>query len=150
MPVCVRSLLEQTPVDNELNELAASAAEEVLVVEKHGARAEVSIVFVDDEYIHHLNKQYRGVDCPTDVLAFAMQEGESFCRVEEELILGDVVVSLPAVQRQSMEYGHSLRREVAYLVVHGVLHLLGYDHQTEEDWRVMRAKEEIILGRLEL
>ncbi|HAP93704.1 MAG TPA: rRNA maturation RNase YbeY [Desulfotomaculum sp.] len=150
MPVCVRSLLEQTPVDNGLTELAASAAKEALVVEKFSEAAEVSIVFVDEEYIHHLNRQYRGVDCPTDVLAFAMQEGESFCRVEEELILGDVVVSLPAAQRQSMEYGHSLRREVAYLVVHGVLHLLGYDHQTEEDRRVMRAKEEAVLGRLEL
>ncbi len=150
MPVCVRSLLEQTPVDNGLTELAASAAKETLVVEESGEEAEISIVFVDEEYIHHLNRQYRGVDCPTDVLAFAMQEGESFCRVEEELILGDVVVSLPAAQRQSMEYGHSLRREVAYLVVHGVLHLLGYDHQTEEDRRVMRAKEEAVLGRLEL
>ena len=150
MPVCVRSLLEQTPVNNGLTELAASAAKEALVVEKVGDEAEVSIVFVDEEYIRHLNKQYRGVDYPTDVLAFAMHEGESFCMVEEELILGDVVVSLPVAQRQSMEYGHGLLREVAYLVVHGVLHLLGYDHQTEEDRRVMRAREEAVLGRLEL
>jgi len=150
VPVCVRSLLEQTPVNNGLTELAASAAKEALVVEKVGDEAEVSIVFVDEEYIRHLNKQYRGVDYPTDVLAFAMHEGESFCMVEEELILGDVVVSLPVAQRQSMEYGHGLLREVAYLVVHGVLHLLGYDHQTEEDRRVMRAREEAVLGRLEL
>jgi len=106
-------------------------------------------VFVDDAYIQGLNQQYRGIDAPTDVLSFAMQEGEPFPE-EGELILGDVVISLETARRQASEYGHSLAREVAYLAVHGVLHLLGYDHGGEDDRRVMRNKEEEILARLNL
>ncbi|MCL6639111.1 MAG: rRNA maturation RNase YbeY, partial [Firmicutes bacterium] len=93
--------------------------------------------------------QYRGVDAPTDVLSFAMEEGEFMPGGEDEgVILGDVVISLQAAERQAKEYGHSFRRELAYLTVHGVLHLLGYDHQSEEDRTLMRRKEEEVLTRL--
>ncbi|MEW5898768.1 MAG: rRNA maturation RNase YbeY [Bacillota bacterium] len=150
MPVYVNNLQDQLSAGEDLQALAARAVQEVLAAEGVAKEAEVSVVFVDDEYIRRLNRQYRGVDSPTDVLSFAMLEGEPLAGKEEELILGDVVVSLPAAQRQSAEYGHSLAREVAYLIVHGMLHLLGYDHQTAEQKQVMRAKEEAVLEKLNL
>ncbi|NPV72826.1 MAG: rRNA maturation RNase YbeY [Pelotomaculum sp.] len=150
MPVLVSNLQEKVAVDEALTGLLTRAAQEVLKAEGYGEEAEVSLVFVDDAYIHGLNRQYRGVDAPTDVLSFAMQEGEPLAGGEEELILGDVVISLQAAERQAGEYGHSLQREAAYLAVHGVLHLLGYDHQGEEERKIMRRKEEEVLGRLNL
>jgi len=150
VPVYVNNLQDQLSAGEDLQALAERVVQEVLVAEGVAKEAEVSVVFVDDEYIRRLNRQYRGVDSPTDVLSFAMLEGEPLAGKEEELILGDVVVSLPAAQRQSAEYGHSLAREVAYLIVHGMLHLLGYDHQTAEQKQVMRAKEEAVLEKLNL
>lgn len=153
MPVYVNNLQDQLSVDEDLTTLAQRVVRKVLAAEGVAGKAEVSVVFVDDDYIRRLNRQYRGVDSPTDVLSFAMLEGEPgepLTGKEEELILGDVVVSLPAAQRQCSEYGHSFAREVAYLIAHGVLHLLGYDHQTAEQQRVMRAKEETVLEKLGL
>jgi probable rRNA maturation factor len=115
---------------------------------------EVSLLFVDDRRIAELNRQYRGQDRPTDVLSFAMREqaGDEpeFDDPTGDCLLGDVVVSLETAARQSREYGHSLEREVAYLLVHGVLHLLGYDHGDEESRARMRVKEEEILSRANL
>jgi len=108
--------------------------------------AEVGVVFVDDDYIAGLTRQYRGIDDPTDVLSFAMLEGPAMPGDEEEPMLGDVVISLETAQRQAGEYGHSFAREVAYLTVHGVLHLLGYDHETPPEKQKMRTKEETILN----
>ena len=150
MPVYVNNLQDQLAAGEDLQALAERAAQAALAAGGAPAEAEVSVVFVDDDYIRRLNRQYRGVDAPTDVLSFAMQEGEPLAGKEEEVILGDVVVSLPAAQRQCAEYGHSLEREVAYLIVHGVLHLLGYDHQTDEQKQVMRAKEEVVLEKLKV
>lgn len=150
MPVYVNNLQDQLSAGEDLQALAEKVVQEVLAAEGVAKEAEVSVVFVDSEYIRYLNRQYRGVDSPTDVLSFAMLEGEPLAGKEGELILGDVVVSLPAAQKQSAEYGHSLAREVAYLIVHGVLHLLGYDHQTAEQKQIMRAKEETVLEKLGL
>ncbi len=150
MPVYVNNLQDQLAVDEELVAMAQRVVQEVLASEGVPGEAEVSVVFVDDEYIQRLNREYRGVDCPTDVLSFSMLEGEPLAGQEEELILGDVVVSLPAARRQSAEYGHSLAREAAYLIAHGVLHLLGYDHQVEDEKQVMRRKEEAVLEKLGL
>lgn len=150
MPVLVSNLQEEVAVDDSLTAFLTGVVREVLESEGYGEEAEVSLVFVDDAYIRGLNHQYRGVDSPTDVLSFAMQEGEVLPGEEEEIILGDVVISLQTAGRQAREYGHSFRREVAYLTVHGVLHLLGYDHQDEEERRVMRRKEEEVLSRLNL
>ncbi len=111
---------------------------------------EVSVVLCDDEYIHGLNRDYRGKDSPTDVLSFALNEGESAPIVDgpQENLLGDIIISLDRAVFQAEEYGHSLEREVAFLTLHGMLHLLGYDHEEEEDRREMRVEEEHILQLL--
>lgn len=150
MSVLVSNLQEEVTVGEDLAEFLAGVAEAVLKSEGYGEEAEVSVVFVDDRYIQSLNCEYRGIDNPTDVLSFAMLEGEALSGQEEELILGDVVVSLQTARRQADEYGHSFRRETAFLTVHGVLHLLGYDHQDEEGREKMRLKEEEILAGLNL
>lgn len=109
--------------------------------------AEVSIVLADDAYIQELNCQYRGKDMPTDVLSFALNEGEEPEIIDgpEENLLGDIIISLETAQRQAVDYGHSLERELAFLTIHGFLHLLGYDHEKEEQRQAMRAEEERIL-----
>lgn len=111
---------------------------------------EVSLVFCDDAYIQDLNKNYRGKDQPTDVLSFALNEGEEPEIVDgpSHVLLGDIIISLETAARQAEEYNHSLEREVAYLTVHGMLHLLGYDHMTEEDKAEMRVEEEHVLSLL--
>lgn len=153
MPVLVNNMQDLLPVDDILIELLIQVAETVLKREGVSSEAEVSIALVDDLYIQELNRQYRHKDCPTDVLSFAMREGageEPPAAEEEELMLGDVVISLPTAQRQAVEFGHSFQREAAYLSVHGVLHLLGYDHKTDVERDVMRAREEEILELLNL
>ncbi len=150
MPVLVNNLQEKVTADDDLSELLSGVASKVLAAAGFHNDAEISLVFVDDEYIHELNLQYRGVDSPTDVLSFAMLEGEPCPGDDEEIILGDVVISLQAAQRQATDYGHSFRREVAYLTVHGVLHLLGFDHVREEEQKIMRAKEEEVLASFDL
>lgn len=118
------------------------------------ANTEVSIMIVDNEYIQELNFIYRGQNMPTDVLSFAMNElGEEepdFDFSGEVNVLGDIVVSLEKAQEQSQEYGHSLERELGYLVAHGMLHLLGYDHETEEERKLMRDLEEKIMSAAKL
>ncbi|GLG00299.1 endoribonuclease YbeY [Alicyclobacillus hesperidum subsp. aegles] len=107
---------------------------------------EVSVLFVDDETIHELNRTYRQVDRPTDVLSFAMLEGEETPQPEGELpVLGDIVVSIDTAKVQAESYGHSLEREMAFLLVHGFLHLNGYDHAEPDEEREMFALQEEIL-----
>ncbi|MBQ7882928.1 MAG: rRNA maturation RNase YbeY [Phascolarctobacterium sp.] len=114
---------------------------------------EVDITIVDDEEIHQLNRDYRNVDRPTDVLSFALDEDDED---EPELLegqlhlLGDIIISAETAARQAEEFGHGLEREIVYLAVHGLLHLLGYDHMVEEDKVVMRAKEEEALRAINL
>ena len=94
--------------------------------------ANFNVIFVDNDYIHKLNKEYRNVDRPTDVISFALEDNK-----EEELsnvrMLGDIYISIDKAREQALEYGHSLRRELSFLSVHGILHLLGYDHMKKED-----------------
>lgn len=144
MPVLISNLQEKVAVDHDLTEFLADVAAKALASAGYRRDAEISLVFVDDAYIHRLNLQYRGVDRPTDVLAFAMLEGEPVAGADE-IILGDVIISLQAAQRQAADYGHSFRREAAYLTVHGVLHLLGFDHGREDEQKIMRRKEEEVL-----
>ena len=119
----------------------------------------ISITLTEPAEIEKINKQYRNIDRPTDVLSFPMFEKEELNNfIEENLkntdvnmqgdILGDVVISIPKVYEQAEEYGHSFERELAYMVVHGFYHLMGYDHMEEEDKKVMREKEENVLSKL--
>lgn len=112
---------------------------------------EISISFVDDATIHALNRDYRGVDAPTDVLSFPQVDQEDFDLPEGfPNMLGDIVISLDRACEQAEEYGHRLEREVLYLAIHGFFHLVGYDHETEEEQQVMRKLEETVLGELDL
>lgn len=134
--------------DSEIVLLAEKAADLVLQSERVGP-CEVSIHFTDNKGIEELNRTYRNVAAPTDVLSFG-GDGEEERTPDGTLLLGDVIVSLDKAKEQAAEYGHSLEREVAFLVVHGMFHLLGYDHQTDEEQRVMRAREEEVLQSLGL
>lgn len=112
---------------------------------------EVSVSYVDNAMIRTLNSEYRGIDKETDVLSFAMLEGDEFpAGAEQPALLGDIVLSLEKAVAQASEYNHSLEREMAYLVVHGFLHLIGYDHLNAKDKAQMRENEEYILEKLEL
>lgn len=117
---------------------------------------EVSITFVDNEKIQSLNRQYRNIDNPTDVLSFALDDSSAieteiaFVNASDLHLLGDIVISLEKAVEQANEYGHSTERELGFLTVHGMLHLLGYDHTTEEDALAMREWEEKILQQLQL
>ena len=125
----------------------------VAELEALSPQTEVDITLVDDAAIHELNRTYRGIDRPTDVLSFALDEGEEEPEVDDdeiEHLLGDVIISAPTAVRQGEEYGHGLEREMTYLAVHGMLHLLGYDHMEEKDKLIMRKREEEVLRRLDL
>ncbi|MDY3957191.1 MAG: rRNA maturation RNase YbeY [Allisonella histaminiformans] len=110
------------------------------------ADAEISVLICDAKLIHELNRQYRHIDAPTDVLSFALNEGEEEELPEEEKALGDIVINVDRAVEQAKEYGHSKEREMAYLAVHGFLHILGYDHYDPEEKKAMRKAEEEILG----
>lgn len=104
-----------------------------------------SIVFVDDDEIHTMNREYRGVDRVTDVISFALEDNSDLV-YNEIRVLGDIFICIPQMKRQANEYGHSEKRELAFLTVHGMLHLLGYDHMNEEDEKEMFALQELILN----
>ncbi len=115
--------------------------------------AEVSLTLVDDARIHELNRDYRGVDRPTDVLSFALQEessDEPDIMDYEDHLLGDIIISVERARAQAIDYGHSFERELVYLAVHGTLHLLGYDHMEEADKEEMRRQEEAVMSQIGL
>lgn len=121
---------------------------EVLRVENIRENAEVSLSIVDKETIHKLNKDYRNVDRETDVLSFPLDE-EGFDNEGNPLILlGDIVICLDVAEYQAADFGHSLEREIMYLICHSTLHLLGYDHIEEDDKKVMRSKEKEVMKNL--
>lgn len=110
------------------------------------AEAEVDLLFVDNEAIREMNAEYRNIDRATDVLSFPMYEADEEIDDEEEILFGDIVISLERAEEQRQEYGHSLEREVMYLLVHGLLHLSGYDHMEEDEKALMREREEKLLA----
>lgn len=122
---------------------------ETLYYEGYDDNYEVSLSFVDNEEIHELNREYRGVDRATDVLSFPLLTDDFDVEVEEES-LGDIVISLERALEQSEEYDHSFEREVCFLVCHSMFHLLGYDHDTEENTKDMRKREEDVLNKLNI
>lgn len=106
---------------------------------------EFNVIFVDNEYIHKLNKDYRGIDRPTDVITFALEDGAEV-DLNAWRLLGDIYISIDKAKEQAIEYGHPFLRELAFLTVHGFLHLLGYDHMTKEDEKIMFSEQEEILN----
>jgi len=156
---------EKISVSDTLSEELTNVIEFALKEEEVDIKCEVSLLFVDNEEIKEINKDTRGIDRETDVLSFPMLEYEDkkvfkdlykdykFSQSDfdgEELVLGDIVLSLEKALEQSQEYNHSFEREASYLVVHSVLHLLGYDHMEDEDKAIMRSREEDILNKLNI
>ncbi|MGI5997077.1 MAG: rRNA maturation RNase YbeY [Lutispora sp.] len=155
-------------IDNRQNHIDISSDKEILVerivkavldYEKWDEEVEVSISFVDNKEIQNLNREFRNIDAPTDVLSFPMLEyeegsdNEAYSEedyIEAEIPLGDIVISTEKVIEQSKEYGHSQDRELAFLLVHGMLHLLGYDHMNAEDEQIMFKKQDEILDMLNI
>jgi len=153
MIISLENNQEKIEIPGELEELLTKAMNIVARNSKLSDNTEVDITIVTDEEIHVLNRDYRGVDRPTDVLSFALDEGEEEPEIlgsEAEHLLGDVIISAERAAAQAEEFGHGLKREIVYLAVHGLLHLLGYDHMVEEDKVVMRAREEATLRELDL
>ncbi len=137
------------------NETEKNLDEEMALMKKvlkHGLeklnlkKVEFNVIIVDNEYIHRLNRDYRHIDRETDVITFALEDDKTFN--PKERILGDVYISIDKAISQSIEYGHSLNRELCFLAVHGLLHLLGYDHMTEEDEKVMFGLQGEILDEM--
>ena len=110
----------------------------------------ISVSLVDNEFIHKMNKEYRGIDRPTDVISFAFLDNEdraSLYKSKEPVCLGDIYISVDKAKEQAIEYGHSLNRELSFLFVHGLLHLLGYDHMNKEDEEIMFKLQDEILPK---
>ncbi len=160
-------------------ELLRKGINEALIIGGGPQDAEIGLILVDDEAIHELNRSYRQVDAPTDVLSFAMQEkgegepeifmdellndGETILDTDhmadddnedivvyEDSLLGDIVISVERARTQAEQYGHSFQREIVYLAVHGTLHLLGFDHCTEAEERTMRQAQKQVMEKLGL
>ncbi len=111
--------------------------------------SELSITLTDDEHIHALNKKFRGVDRATDVLSFAFHESDEPEILDATVdVLGDVIISLERAAAQAQEFGHSFLRELIFLEVHGLLHLLGYDHVDDDDRREMEAEQKFVMSTL--
>lgn len=136
MEILINNQMEQ--FTSEMETLVEKIVLHVVDVEGAENAEEVSILITNNAEIQHLNAEYRDKDQPTDVLSFPM----------DEECLGDIAISMDKVIEQAADYNHSIEREIAFLVVHGMLHLLGYDHIEEEDRVQMRSREEAILNEL--
>ena len=157
-------LEEETEVsfDFDHKTLASEVIMAACDAEKCPYEAEVNLTLVDNDGIHEINREYRQIDRPTDVLSFPMQTYEApadFSHAEDcvednfnpdtgELLLGDIILSVDKVREQAAAYGHSEKREFAFLILHSMLHLFGYDHETEQEREVMEARQRSILDDL--
>ena len=145
---------EKKRITYALKILVRRAVEATLAYEGFDNEAEVSVTFTDDEGIRRLNAQFRGIDKATDVLSFPLTDFEGGAEPpadEQTASLGDVVISLEKAREQAQTFGHSFEREVAFLCVHSMLHLLGYDHvNSEQEDAVMREKQREILEKMGL
>ncbi|MBD5159972.1 MAG: rRNA maturation RNase YbeY [Ruminococcus sp.] len=152
LKVYVKNNQTEVKVPVGIRLLIRRCCQAVLATENFGKDAEVSVSFVSNEEIRNLNKIYRNKDSVTDVLSFPLtsEDGTEEINPETNAVqLGDVVISLETAVKQAHNYGHSLEREVGFLTVHSMLHLLGYDHETSQlDQRIMREKEESVLEKL--
>lgn len=156
---------EKITETDELRKTLEEVIDYALKEEEVNVDYEVSVIFVDNETIREINKEQRNIDRATDVLSFPMldytdkkvfkeeykdKEFKEYDLDDGKLVLGDIVLSLERAEEQRIEFGHSFIRETAYLTVHSVLHLLGYDHMEEDEKRVMRKREEEILKKFDI
>lgn len=152
LKVYVKNNQTEVKVPVGIRLLIRRCCQAVLTTEKFGRDAEVSVSFVSNNEIKNLNKIYRNKDAVTDVLSFPLTSEDGTVEINPEtgaVQLGDVVISLETAVKQAQNFGHSLEREVGFLTVHSMLHLLGYDHETSQlDQRIMREKEESVLEKL--
>ncbi len=159
MELQIENMQDAVKVTDEMLGLIREAVESSLRLENFELPSEISILLVDDSGIRDINREHRKIDSPTDVLSFPMvqmHEGEiisydgDFDLDEEQLLLGDIVISMETALRQAGEYGHSFGRELAFLTTHGVFHLLGYDHTEPGQEKKMLGKQEEVLGLMGL
>lgn len=163
--IYIENMQSKVEAPEELKKQIEAVIDFALKEEEVNQSYEISVLLVDNEEIKRINKEHRNIDKVTDVLSFPMldyQKGNVFREVYkdfsfdktfldgENLVLGDIVLSMEKAREQSEEYGHSFFREVFYLIIHSVLHLLGYDHMTEEEKTLMRLREEQILEKLNI
>ena len=142
----------------QYEQLIVKAAEAVLKCENHGFDAEISVTLTDNEQIRVINSEHRGIDKETDVLSFPLYDFDVPSVFSEEQVLidgdirvlGDIVISVEKIIAQAKEYGHSTEREMSYMTVHSMLHLLGYDHMTDEDKKLMRSREDAVMEYLNI
>ena len=133
--------------EEEIDELETVRKVLDFAVKKENLKnVDFNVIIVREDYIHELNKNYRNIDRVTDVITFALEDEDTVIIPDEERILGDVYISLDKAMAQADEYGHSFLREICFLAVHGFYHLLGYDHMTEDDEKVMFTKQEEVLN----
>lgn len=115
-----------------------------IIVEEPG-EVNFNVILTNNEYLHELNKKYRDIDRTTDVISFALEDCYDMPKTDVR-ILGDIYISVERAHSQAIEYGHSFKREICFLAVHGFLHLLGYDHMIESEEKVMFGRQELILN----
>lgn len=152
LKVYVKNNQTEVKVPVGIRLLIRRCCQAVLTTESFGRDAEVSVSFVSNNEIKNLNKIYRDKDSVTDVLSFPLTGSDGTTEINQEtgaVLLGDIVISLETAVKQAANFGHSLEREIGFLTVHSMLHLLGYDHETSLlDQRIMREKEESVLEKL--
>lgn len=157
MIILIDNRQDLVKIPDNMEDFVSKIVKAVLDYEDWDDNFEVSISFVDNQEMQQLNKEYRNIDSPTDVLSFPMLEFETEDLaddpedyIEEDLPLGDIVISVEKAVDQAREYEHSTEREMAFLMVHSMLHLLGYDHEEKEDEKIMFKKQDDILGILDI
>lgn len=145
---------ENIIIDKKLEEKIQEVYDFILKEENVPGFLETSLTIIDNDEIHSINNEYRNIDRPTDVLSFPMYEKEEIKDLanleDSEILLGDIFISAERAKEQSEEFNHSFLREFVYLFIHGMLHLLGYDHIDEEDKKEMRAREKDILTKFQI
>ncbi|MDE7120951.1 MAG: rRNA maturation RNase YbeY [Oscillospiraceae bacterium] len=152
LKVCIKNDQTNVKIPSGIRLLIRRCCHAVLISEGFTQNAEVSVSFVSNQEIKKLNKSYRQKDSVTDVLSFPLTSEDGRMEINTEtgaVLLGDIVISIETAVKQASIYGHSLSREIGFLTVHSMLHLLGYDHETSPlDERIMREKEEAVLDKL--
>lgn len=127
----LKELLEKTAKDEKLDNIL------------------FNVIIIDNSKIRELNREYRNIDRETDVISFALEDDKTF-NLPDIRVLGDIYISIDKARSQALEYGHSFKRELSFLAIHGFLHLLGYDHMTKEEEKIMFKKQEEVLSRYEI